>query len=115
MDKGDAMEIRKTYKDISPTLLYDEIKEFALGQGVILKQDKFESYSKPSDSSTFTYRGTMAFNLQGKEALSVHIIGEDKGETRLMLDSSDEVFPAVKMKALEDNLNFILGSYESKT
>ena len=108
------MEIRKTYKDISPTLLYDEIKEFVLGQGVKLSQDKFESYSKPSDSSTFIYRGTMSFTRQGKDALSAHIIGSDKGETKLMLDSLDEVFPAVKMKALEDSLNFILGSYEDK-
>jgi hypothetical protein len=108
------MEIRKTYKDISPTLLYDEIKEFVLGQGVALSQDKFESYSKPSDSSTFIYRGTLSFTLQGKEALSVHIIGEDKGDTKLMLDSTDEVFPTAKMKALESNLSFILGSYEDK-
>lgn len=108
------MEIRKTYKDISPTLLYDEIKEFVLGQGVKLGQDKFESYSKPSDSSTFIYRGTLSFTFQGKEALSVHIIGEDKGDTKLMLDSVDEVFPPAKMKALESNLSFILGSYEDK-
>jgi hypothetical protein len=108
------MEIRKTYKDISPTLLYDQVKDFVLGQGLTLNQDKFESYSKPSDSSTFIYRGTLSFNLRGQEALSVHIIGADAGETKLMLDSQDPVFPVAKMNALESNLNFILGSFESE-
>jgi hypothetical protein len=108
------MQIRKTYKDINPTLLYDEIKEFVLKQGIALDQDKLETYSVPGDSSNFVYRGTLTFKTQGKEVLHAHIIGTEKAETKLMLDSDDKLFPSEKIAALEDDLNFMLGSYEPK-
>jgi hypothetical protein len=106
------MQIRKTYKGINPALLYDEIKEFVRKQGVTIDQDKLETYSMPSDSSTFVYRGTLTFKVQDKEALRAHIIGVDKNETKLMLDSNDELFPSQKIATLEDELNFMLGSFE---
>ena len=109
------MQIRKTYKDINPTILYDEIREFVQKQGVTLDQDKLETYSLPSDSSTFIDRGTLTFRIQGKEGLRVHIIGSDRGETKLMLDSNDELFPQEKVAALEDDLNFMLSSYEPQS
>jgi hypothetical protein len=108
------MQIRKTYKEISPTLLYDEIKEFVLKQGITRDQDKLETYSVPGDSSTFIYRGTLTFKVQGKEALRAHIIGSEKTETKLMLDSVDELFPAEKIAELEDELTFMLGSFENQ-
>ena len=30
------MQIRKTYKDVKPELLYDEVRDFILKQGVIV-------------------------------------------------------------------------------
>lgn len=112
MNCEDHMQIRKTYKDINPTLLYDEIKEYVQKQGVTLDQNKMETYSMASDSSSFVYRGTLTFKVGGKEAFRGHIIGTDKGETRLLLDSNDELYPKEKIVALEGDLNFMLGSYE---
>ena len=106
------MQIRKTYKNINPTILYDEIKGFVQKQGIKLDENRLETYSMPSDSSNFVYRGTLTFKVQDKEGLRAHIIGTDKGETKLMLDSVDELFPKEKIAALEDDLNFMLGSYE---
>jgi len=108
------MQIQKTYKEINPALLYDEIKEFVQKKGVTLDQNKFETYSMPSDSSTFVYRGTLSFKVNDKVGLRANIIGTDKGETKLMLDSDDEVFSKEKFEALENDLNFMLGSYESR-
>jgi hypothetical protein len=108
------MQIRKTYKEISPILLYDEIKEFVSRQGATRDQDKLETYSIPGDSSSFIYRGTLTFKTQGKEALRAHIIGSEKTETKLMLDSVDDLFPSQKIAELEDDLNFMLGSFENK-
>ncbi len=105
------MQIRETYKNINPVLLYDEIKEFVLRQGLTLNQNKLETYSMPRDTSTFVYRGTMTFQVQNKEALRAHIIGIDRDETRLILESNDELFPKEKLAALEDDLKFMLGSY----
>jgi hypothetical protein len=73
-----------------------------------------ETYSMPSDSSTFVYRGTLTFNVQGKEAVRAHIIGIDKNETKLILDSNDDLFSSQKISSLEDELNFMLGSFEPK-
>jgi hypothetical protein len=109
------MQIRKTYKGINPALLYDEIKDFVRKQGIILDQDKLETYSMPGDSSTYIYRGTLTFNVQGKEALRAHIVGVDKNETKLILDAVEELFSDQKISALEDELNFMLGSFEPKS
>ncbi len=108
------MQIHKTYININPTILFDEIKEFILRHGVTLDQNIMETYSVPGDSSTFVYRGTLTIRMQNKEALRAHLIGTDRGETKLMLESNDELFPAETVKTLEDDLRFMLGSYEPK-
>lgn len=107
------MQIRKTYKTINPTLVYDEVKEFALRQGLVMDQNKLETYSNPSDSSTFVYRGTLTFKKQGQEALRAHLVGQDRAETRLMLDSTDALMDPEKVKALENDLDFTLGTFGS--
>ncbi|MFC2060866.1 hypothetical protein ACFLTZ_07295, partial [Chloroflexota bacterium] len=114
------MQIRKTYKDVSPQLLYDEIKDFTLKQGAIMGEAKLESYSLPSDSSSFISRGTLTFKIQTKpgvaekESLRVHIVGSAKGETKAMLDIDEDLFSQEKISSLQGDLDFIFGSYEVK-
>ena len=114
------MQIRKTYKEVSPELLYDEIKDFILKQGAIVGEAKLETYSLPSDSSSFISRGTLTFKLKGeqdkaeKECLRAHIVGSAKGETKVMLDIDENLFSQEKVSALQDDLDFIFGSYEVK-
>jgi hypothetical protein len=108
------MQIRKIYKDINATLLYDEVREYVLRQGLILDQNKLETYSMPTDSSSFIYSGTLTFKVKGQEALRAHMVSQDRSETRLLLDSVDELFTQEKAKALEADLDFTLGSFSSK-
>ena len=109
------MQIRKTYRDLKPELLYDEIRDFILKQGVTIGEAKMETYSLPSDSSLFISRGTLTFNIQGgKECLRAHIVGSARGETKLMLDINDELFPQEKVSALQEDLDFVFDSYEVK-
>ena len=114
------MQIRKTYKDVNPELLYDEIRDFVQKQGAIIGEAKMETYSLPSNSSSFISRGTLTFKIHGepgkseKECLTAHIVGLAKGETRLMLDIDEKLFPQKKVSALQDDLDFIFGSYEIK-
>lgn len=112
------MQIRKTYKEINPELLYDELKDFTLKQGTVIGETKFETYSLPSDSSTFIYRGTLTFTTQdkaGEECVRVHIVGSARTETKVMLDIKEDLFPADKISALEADLDFIFGSHEVKS
>ncbi len=114
------MQIRKIYKEVNPELLYHEIRDFALKQGAIIGEAKMETYSLPSDSSSFISRGTLTFKMpdkQGKtekECLSAHIVGSAKGETKLMLDIDEKLFLQQKVSALQDDLDFIFGTYEVK-
>ena len=114
------MQIKKTYSNVKPELLYDEVRDFVLKQGAIVDEAQLETYSLPSDSSSFISRGTLTFKIQGesgtaaKECLRAHIVGTARGETKLMLDIDEKLFPKDKISALQDDLNFIFGSYEVK-
>ena len=114
------MQIRKTYQNLNPELLYHEIRDFVLKQGTIIGEAKLETYSLPSDSSSFISRGTLTFKIwrkQGeaeKECLRAHIVGSAKGETKLMLDIDEGLFPQEKVSALQQDLDFIFASYEAK-
>ncbi len=114
------MQIRKTYKEVNPDLLYHEVGDFTQRQGAIVSESKLETYSLPSDSSSFISRGTLTFNIQDKsgktekECLRAHIVGSAKGETKLMLDIDEKLFSQQKASALQEDLDFVFGSYEVK-
>jgi hypothetical protein len=112
------MQIRKSYKEVNPELLYDEIRDFVLKQGAIMGEAKLETYSLPSDSSSFIFRGTLTFKVQDepaeKECLRAHIIGSAKDETKLILDIDEKLFPQNKVSALQDDLDFVFASYEAE-
>jgi hypothetical protein len=114
------MKIRKIYQGVNPELLYDEVKDFVQKQGAIIGETKLGTYSLPSDSSAFISRGTLIFKVQRepdkaeRECLWAHILGSAKSEVKLMLDIDEELFPKEKVSALQDDLDFIFGSYEVK-
>ncbi len=114
------MQIKKTYKEVNPELLYNEIRDFTQKQGVFIDEEKLETYSMPSDSSSFVSRGTLVFKIQDKsdktvkECIRAHIVGSAKGETKLMVDVDELLFPQQKVSALQSDLDFIFGSYEVK-
>jgi hypothetical protein len=115
------MQIRKTYKEVNPELLYDEIKDFTLKQGVVVDEARLETYSLASDSSSFISRGTLTFKVKAEEGqaekgcIRVHIVGSARDETKVMFDINDELFPPTKVSALQEDLDFIFSSYEVKT
>jgi hypothetical protein len=109
------MQIKKTYSQVQPELLYDEVKDFALKQGVEVGEAKLGTYSMPEDSSSFISRGLLTFKVKGgKECLRAHIVGSARGETKLIMDIDDKLFPKAKANALEQDLDFIFSSYEVK-
>ncbi len=111
------MRIKKIYKDVQPELLYDEVRDFVLKQGAVVDEAKLETYSMPTDSSSFISRGMLTFKTQdeqGKECVRAHIVGSAKGETKLMFDINEELFSQDKLSALQEDLDFVFGSYEVK-
>ena len=112
------MQIRKTYMEVNPELLYAEIRDFTLKQGVSLSENKLETYTMPDQSASFVSRGTLTFTVKddsgkaAKECLRAHVVGSARDETKLMLDIDEALFPREKASALQDDLDFIFGSYE---
>jgi hypothetical protein len=111
------MQIRKTYTEVNPELLYAEIRDFTLKQGVSLGEAKMETYTLPDQSASFVSRGNLTFKVKNnaeKECLRMHIVGTVRDETKLMIDVDETLFPQEKLSALQDDLDFIFGSYEVK-
>jgi hypothetical protein len=112
-------QIRKTYKEVSPELLFAEIRDFTLKQGASLGESKMESYTLPDQSADFIMRGTLTFTVkaaggEARECLRAHIVGTVRGETKLMMDVEEALFPAEKLAALQSDLDFVFGSFEVK-
>ncbi len=114
------MQIKKTYLEVSPELLYAELRDFTLKQGVTLGENKLETFTVPDESASFGTRATLTFNVKGDagkpraECVRAHIVGMTRGETKLMLDVDETLFPPEKIAALQSDLDFIFGSYEVK-
>jgi hypothetical protein len=107
------MQIRKTYQEINPELLYAEIREFTLKQGADPGESKMETYTLPDESAVFGTRATLTFNIAGKECLRAHIVGQAKAETKLIMDVDEKLFTVDKLAALQSDLDFIFGQYEA--
>lgn len=114
------MQIRKTYHNVSPELLHDEIKDFTVKQGRVIDGAKLGTYSLPTASSSFIFRGILTFRAQStpgkgeKECLRAHIAGSTEGETKVMLDTDEKFFPQERTDALLNDLDFIFSLYEVK-
>ena len=114
------MQIRKTYQEVNPELLYAEIRDFVLKQGASAAEAKIETYTLPYESASFISRGTLTFNAKDrssnteKECLRAHVVGSRQGETKLMLDIDENLFHQEKITALQEDLDFIFGSFEVK-
>ena len=115
------MQIRKVYSRVDPGLLHDDLKDFVTKHGLHVQEDRRQTYPVPSDSSAFTFRGTIMFAARvnsheaGREHIRSHVQGAAKGETRLTLDVNSELVPQEMLQAIVDDLDFFFGTYESKT
>jgi len=114
------MQIRKTYRGVNPDLLYHQLIDLARKQGAVATDAKIETYSLPNDSSSFITRGTFTLKVRDesvkteRDCCQVNIIGSAKGDTKLMLDVDEKLFPQPKVAALQDDLDFIFSGYEVK-
>ena len=114
------MQIRKTYKNVKPDLLYEEIKDFAIKHGTVVQEARLYTSTVPGDTSSFVSRGVMTFAMEGgseksaKECMTVHLLGSDKDETKVIFDIDEELFPQERLNSLQSDLDFMFSSYEVK-
>jgi hypothetical protein len=112
------MEIRKTYREVNPELLFAEIRDFAVKFGAVVGDTKTETYSQAENSSSFVTRATLILRVRDessktdRDCCRVHVVGSATGETRLMMDVDEKLFPITKIEALLRDLDFIFKGYE---
>ena len=46
--------------------------------------------------------------------MTVHLLGADTGETKVIFDIDEDLFPQERFKALQSDLDFMFSSYEIK-
>jgi len=109
------MQIRNTYNEVNPELLYAEMRDFILKQGVSLGEAKMETYTLPNETSSFVSRSTLTFNTsEGNQVcVRVHIVGSVKTETKMILDIDEKLFPEEKISAMLADVDFIFGLYKA--
>jgi hypothetical protein len=113
-----TIQIKKTYQGLNPGMLCDEVQGLLQKQGIIVVETESQTYGLPSGDTQS--RTTLALKTPAeqeknqKECGSVHILGSPQGETKMLLDIDETLFPKEKLSAFQGDLDFILGSYEIK-
>jgi hypothetical protein len=113
-----AIQIKKTYRGLSPGMLCDEVRGLLQKHGIIVVETESQTYALSSGDTQS--RTTLALKTPAeqernqKEFGSVHILGSPQGETKMLLDIDETLFPQGKLSVFQNDLDFILGSYEIK-
>jgi len=111
-----TIQIKKTYRNLNPVMLCDEVRDLLQKQGIVVVETESQTYGLPSGDTQS--RTTLALRTQAqqekdqKECGTVHILGSPLGETKMLLDVDEALFPQNKLSAFQNDLDFILGSYE---
>jgi hypothetical protein len=113
-----TIQIKKTYRGLNPGMLCDEIQILLQKQGVRAIETESQTYGLPSGDtqsrSTLTLKTEAEQEKDQKECGIAHILGSPMGETKMLLDVDETICPQEKLSAFQNDLDFILGSYEIK-
>jgi len=113
-----TIQIKKTYRGLNPGMLCDEVQGLLRKQGIVTVETESQTYGLPSGDTQS--RTTLALKTRAeqekdqKEFGRAHILGSPPGETKMLLDIDETFFPQEKLSAFQNDLDFILGSYEIK-
>lgn len=113
-----TIQIRKTYRGVHFEMLYDEVRDLIQRQGILVGEVEVQTYPLPSGSTQS--RVVLAFKTEAEREEnrencgSAHIIESPGGETKMIIEIDETLFPQEKISAFQENLDFILGSYEIK-
>jgi hypothetical protein len=104
-------QIKKTYRNINPEMLYAEIQDLVTRQDIDSDDAKTNTYGLPSGATQS--RITMILRAQNKECGSVHIIGSSE-ESRMLLNIDEQLISSDNIASLQENIDFLLDPYEVK-
>jgi hypothetical protein len=113
-----TIQIKKTYRGLNPGMLYDEVRDLLQKQEIISVETESQTYGLSSGATqsrtTLTLKTPAEQEKDQKECGSVHILGSPQDDTKMLLDVDETLLPQEKLSAFQEDLDFILGSYEIK-
>ena len=113
-----TVQIRKTYRGISPEMLSAEIQGSVQKQGISVGKTDAQTYSILSGATQT--RIAAALKTHGKrtedikDCGSIQILSLPGGEIQLLLDLNETVIPKENISVLQGDINFTLDPYEVK-
>jgi hypothetical protein len=111
-------QIEKSYRGLNPGMLRDELQGLLEKQGIMAVETESQTYALSSGATQS--RITLALKTQGKgeqdrkECGSVHVLGSPRDETRMLLNIDETALTPEKLSAIQEDLDFVLGSWEMK-
>jgi len=112
------IQIKKTYGGLNPGMLSDEVQGLLQKQGIIVVESESQTYGLPSGDTqsrtTLILKTPAEHEKDQKQCGTVRVLGSPRGETKMLLDIDETLFPHEKLSAFQSDLDFILGSYEIK-
>jgi len=110
-------QIRKTYRGLNPSMLRDEVRGLLHRQGIVAVEIESQTYGLSSGATQS--RITLALQTRGgpenqSQCGSVHILGSPRDETKILLEVDEALCPQERVSAFQEDLDFVLGSYEMK-
>ncbi len=111
-------QVKKSYRGLNPAMLCDEVRGLLQEQGIIAVETESQTYGLPSGATQSRIRLALrtrdTYQKEQSECGSVHILSSPRDETKMLLDVDEALCPREKLSALQDDLDFVLGSYEIK-
>ncbi len=110
-----ALQIKKTYRGVNTEMLRDEIRDLVQKLGITVEDARVQTYSLPSGATQS--RVTLIFKAQARQKEErgyAHIIGSPDGETRMLIELDEKQIPQETISSLQEELDFLLDSYEVK-
>jgi len=99
-------------------MLSDEIQGEAQKHGIEVGEKKVQTYGLPSGATqtlvTLAFKTPTKQPEDGKECGSAQIISVPGGETKLLIDLDENLLPEESISSFQENLDFLLDSYEVK-
>ena len=109
------VQLRKTYRGISPEMLSDEIRDLMREQEVVVGEIRSQTYALPSGMTQTRISFVCKTKGETEEQHGVgRIVALPDGETKMVLDMDEVLLPEEKLSVFQKNLDFLFGSYEVK-
>lgn len=108
-----STQLRKTYRKLNPDLLYDEARDLLSRHGLSVREGRMQTYSIASGETQSRVTAPVE-DGSGKQCGTLHILGSSSTDVRMTITLNGDGVSQDTVSALQDDVDFILGSYEVK-